>query len=373
MIIEYDKGTILKRPSAAGDDGRLEREAALLERARHAGVVTLLDAGRDERGLWLRLEDAGGVTIETMLSAGAQAGLAADGVAEVRATIRPLLASVATTIADLHDIGVVHGAIDASHVLVDRGGHALLCSFGRGGYDGQVDLQVDVIALARLLETVLGEDISAPLAALLEVAGSGLAAGRGRRTVSAREVAEALRDELGGPRWRGTSPRVLRPRVSGYGVAGRMPTLRPPRPPAAAALAAVGVAIVIVIGMQVAPGGGRPRPARPGPTPAGPFPFTYQDGVLSFSGQRFAVGSPGDQVTVGRWFCQQPEVALLRPDGSIYVFDGLARSGVDVEGRHVARAPGARWFRSRPDAKAGCDVLVVGGQKGSAVVKPVAA
>jgi tRNA A-37 threonylcarbamoyl transferase component Bud32 len=373
MEITYEEGTVVKRPSEQGDDGRLEREASLLVEARHAGVVTLLEYGRDDRGPRLRLEDAGGATLETILAAGS-----ADE------TLPPLLASLATTIADLHDIGVVHGAIAASHVLVDPRGRPLLCSFGYGGHTDQQDADLDVGALAGLVDRVMGDRLSPELAQLVEVAH------RTRRSrVSARDLAEALSREARGHRgWPGNSARVLRPRALMSASDVGSVDLRFSRPPAVvlAAAAAGGLLVAIALLVLVTGSGGTQRgapvraaavgirPARLGaPTVANGPSFAYTGGVLSYSGERFAVGEPGDQVAVGRWFCRDPELALLRPDGSIYIFDRLATAGVDVEGRLIARAPGASWLLAQPDTSAGCDVIVVGDRKGSAVFRPAAA
>lgn len=96
---------------------RVEAEAAALGAARHPGVVELVDV----------VDGA----LRTTLLAGArplaEAGpLTADEMAGV-------MASVAGVLADLHDRGVVHGGIDAGHVLVTADGRPVLCSLGRGG------------------------------------------------------------------------------------------------------------------------------------------------------------------------------------------------------------------------------------------------
>jgi hypothetical protein len=401
MEISYDNGTVVKRPSAAGEEGRLEGEATLLAEARHAGVVTLLDSGRDERGPWLRLSDAGGVTVETMVAAG--------GGDE---TLLPLLASVATTVADLHDIGVVHGAIDASHVLVDSAGHPLLCSFSRGGHVNELDPGLDVAGLAGLLKTALGDELSPELFELAELvklaqrtdAARGTGTSPGHRRVSARDIADALAAHTHAHRiWPGNSSRVLRPRMTTYVGERRFWDERLTRPPAAVVAALAGAGVLLIVAAFYLVGGLAWRSRRASavvshrsaiashrsavsavsaasaakaagsvPDSTG-VPLSYNAGILAFSGERFAVGDHGDQVAVGRWFCGDPEVALLRPDGSIYVFDHLATPGLDEEGRLVARAPGATWLRSRPDAKPGCDLIVVGDRKGSAAFRPAVA
>ena len=45
------------------------------------------------------------------------------------ADVGGVAASVASTLADLHDAGVVHGRLDASHVLVGDGGRPRLCGW----------------------------------------------------------------------------------------------------------------------------------------------------------------------------------------------------------------------------------------------------
>src|SRR5204863_3836439 len=47
-----------------------------------------------------------------------------------------LVAAVAETVADLHAIGVIHGRIEPSHVLVAGGGRPILCGFAGGGRVG---------------------------------------------------------------------------------------------------------------------------------------------------------------------------------------------------------------------------------------------
>jgi hypothetical protein len=63
-------------------------------------------------------------------------------------------------------------------------------------------------------------------------------------------------------------------------------------------------------------------------------------------------------VLVGDWRCEgQPQAALLRPStGEVFVFDGWAAAGADLEGRLLARLqPGAR-LRGMTDGA--CERLV---------------
>lgn len=144
MLMEFEKR-----------GARVEAEAAALAAARHPGVVDLISS------------DDG--VLRTTLIEGARTladeALTPDEVAGVVAT-------VASTLADLHERGVVHGGIEAGHVLVDPAGRPVLCSLGRGG-----DPADDVAALGRL-------------------AGSLLAAG-GRRDRSAAAVVRRGRGRAG--------------------------------------------------------------------------------------------------------------------------------------------------------------------------------
>jgi hypothetical protein len=110
----------------AADEERarvLLREAEVLEAARHPGVVELV--GVDDH--------AGRPALVTTLVDGADlASRPAMAVAQASA----VLAGVASTLADLHDVGVVHGAVAPEHVLVTVDGRPVLCGLGHGGRAG---------------------------------------------------------------------------------------------------------------------------------------------------------------------------------------------------------------------------------------------
>lgn len=120
---------------------RLTREIARLRAAAHPGVVPLLDHGEDH----LTLGWVGGETLET-----ARPGLA--GAAAIAA-------SLAATLADLHRIGIVHGRLEPSHVVIGARGHPHLCGLRGVDPDGvQPDPSDDVAALGRLLGRLLGTE-----------------------------------------------------------------------------------------------------------------------------------------------------------------------------------------------------------------------
>ena len=138
---------VAPRPTAGifvkqGEAERLTREAALLRRARHPGVVELIERREDPApALVTRLVDGPSL-------AEAQAAPVDD--------VAGLVAALATTVADLHRLGLVHGSIAPEHVLVAAGGRPVLCGLGDGGEtDDPIDRARDVCALGELLRWML--------------------------------------------------------------------------------------------------------------------------------------------------------------------------------------------------------------------------
>ena len=165
--------------------------------------------------------------------------------------------ALAATLADLHDMGIVHGAVTPEHVLVGPDGRPVLCGFGSAGRigetapggDRELHPSADVAALGRLLRRLaIGPDA------------------RGLRRIAeattvddpaARPSARTMADELGdcsargpaaGPAWehrrrRGDRraiapggsprrPRAPRRKAGADGVEGRPRPRRRHSPPA---------------------------------------------------------------------------------------------------------------------------------------------
>jgi serine/threonine protein kinase len=139
----------LKVARAASDTARLVHEAAVLERARHPGVVELVTLEQPEDG------PARLVT----LVAGDQPLSSASRPPPARAAA--LLAAVASTLADLHSMGVVHGRVDPSHLVLAPDGRPVLCGFSGATLDpGDGDPQPhdDVAGVGRLARHLLDPD-----------------------------------------------------------------------------------------------------------------------------------------------------------------------------------------------------------------------
>lgn len=156
-----DEGAVaVKVASTDTEVARLHREAERLGRACHPGVVTLLGLTTAADRAELRTRFGGEPLDRWRGSLACVAGLGA---------------AVATTLADLHALGLVHGRIDASHIVVGADGRPRLC--GLAGRDGTTAAD-DVAALAHVLD-----DLAATATPTRRRAGA-----------ERRALAEALRD-----------------------------------------------------------------------------------------------------------------------------------------------------------------------------------
>ena len=125
-----------------GPADRLAREAALLQLARHPGVVDLVELrGEPDPVLVTRLVDGPSLAEGAVLPVDDVAGL---------------VAVLATTVADLHRLGLAHNSILPEHVLVASGGRPILCGLADGVHPGDsLDFARDVAALGELLRWLL--------------------------------------------------------------------------------------------------------------------------------------------------------------------------------------------------------------------------
>ena len=161
--------------------GEIEREAEILGKLSHPGVVEVIDLHRGGDGATaLHLEFVGSDNWATrpltdpIARAGAGAALAA-------------------VVADLHDIGVAHRNLDGSHVLHGGDDRPVLCSFGRSGDASPEHRREDLVALADLVwdEALAPGSVTGKLADLAASTRSG--------RLGARELARRLDRLVGAP------------------------------------------------------------------------------------------------------------------------------------------------------------------------------
>jgi len=133
VATDHEGGLVTIKAARTFDERQaLRHEAELLRRCSHPGVVALV----------------GPADLDQPLTDGEMAvRYAGDPLDRWRGDLRRtagLVAAIAATLGDLHDMGVVHGRIDGTHVLVGSDGRPRLCGFappaGRTPADDVLDL-----------------------------------------------------------------------------------------------------------------------------------------------------------------------------------------------------------------------------------------
>jgi hypothetical protein len=397
-----DGRPIVTKVAPAGTDAdALAAEAEVLERAAHPGVVGVVRAERTPDG---------GFRLDTRLAGTRTLSAFRPAVDEAAG----IVAALAATIADLHGVGIVHGAVEPAHVVLDPGGAPVLCGFGRGRRVGGSTPGDDVAGLGEVLAELVGEAAevepiperrfgrrtswSAAVArrSLLTLADQARADDRSARP-SARAFAGAVLAAVPTARLRGATaatPRSLEPSdpsplgsVPTNGAVGRLGRL-------VAAIAGLGLlayGVSSVFGEVTAPtgpsGSTRPRPSASTATAATgsgdtlrllecpvvtgvvadpdgdgcPSPVTLEPGVVEVDGVRYGVGLPGDTLAIGDWDCDgSATVVAVRPaTGEVFVFGGWAAPGDDLVVGMAARVDGADHAVAEDADGDGCPSLVV--------------
>jgi serine/threonine protein kinase len=323
----------------------LRREAGLLRQVRHPGIVEVVDL----------VEDAA----QTVLVTTSPAGPPLAEVDLTEAEVAGVVAVLATTVADLHDLGVAHGAIDLACVGLDPSGRPVLDGFARatclsgspGRWPTTPAAREDAEALGRLAVALLSKH-GATRGALGQVV-EPLAGGRDRPRLTARRLADLI------------VARVPDARLPGEGddVAALSPPASAPRPRLATALAVV-VTIATAIALAAHHHPGRPRPtptvaaAGPDATTTTSPPPVYVGDEVNVGPNRYRVGEPTDVMALGRWACGQSLLVIARPrTGQIWMFRQFAHGPQPVEAVEVGDVPGLRGVRAEPAGT--CDWLLV--------------
>jgi hypothetical protein len=150
VTVELDGDTLVavKTATDAPAVERLRHEAARLAEASHPGVVRLVAC----RDLEPAVPAGGGAGESPCELRTAYAGEPLARWTASLADVGGVAASVASTLADLHEAGIVHGRLDASHVLLGDGGRPRLCGWSGPDGAGPAD---DIAAWGLLVEDLL--------------------------------------------------------------------------------------------------------------------------------------------------------------------------------------------------------------------------
>ena len=118
---------VRKTATLPGERERLLREAEVLRTAAQRGVPGLAEV------VVAPSEDVAEPSLVTAAAAGPSLAVA-DPLAVVE--VAGVAAEVARLLAGLHEAGLVHGAVEPGHVVLDGAGGAILVGLGRGGQAG---------------------------------------------------------------------------------------------------------------------------------------------------------------------------------------------------------------------------------------------
>lgn len=384
ITVTRRNGNLLVCKTAPPEDSdRIRHEAQLLRRLEHPGVVQFVDFVE-------------GASVELYLAFVGPDSWATQPPNTPSESLEAL-ASAASIVADLHDLGTVHGALCPEHVLVAPDKRPVLCGLADATASSEAGCARDLAGFAGLIDhlaVACEEKERRQLEALARRAERG--------SVTAGDLTAELDRLHGGPRRR-TLPRA------------RFAPPAPSRRASTAAVALIGLALVgwLVFkpgsspdaatglnAVQTHPVPAHPVPAHPvpadpapaDPVPADPVPtstnpaaVSTSDGVvlaedqngvsnaepliLTHQGRRYGVGLRGDVALLGDWTCDgNATPALLRPStGLVAVFATWPAPSEHIEADYVTVVEGAVDLRNDPVG--GCDHLRVIRSDGSTLIE----
>jgi hypothetical protein len=353
-IRDPEGDTLRKEAETLADRDQLRREAESLTALAHPGLVRLMatEGGDPPEALVFGLVEGTDLSRLDIEDPTVLAGIGA---------------AVATTLADIHDLGVVHSAITPAHVLIDEAGRPVLCGFGSSSRPAtparMLELaREDTAALASMLLSRLPSSADARVRVPLRVA----AGQRGRsRRADARWLASQLvrrvpEARLAEPGTRSESPADTH-RLD-------LPTAVTPvrrRRRGLASVLAVGV-LAMGIGLSIIglrAGGSRPHhPAASALCPPVDHfcrPVGWPGGIIVTEQGRFRVAAPpGSIVVLGRWNCSGQALPAVaeRSSGDVWLFDSWPGPGQSQTSHLVARVRSMSNLAVIP-TEAGCDLL----------------
>ena len=284
----------------------LTHEADLLRRSAHPGVVAVVS-------FTSTIDRA-----ELVLTAPSEYTVA-ERMPESIGACLDFVAAIADIVADLHAIGVAHGAIRPDHVLVTDNDQPVLCGFGcaQTVVDPQL-FSADVIAIGELLAW-LARRMPSDARTLRRV--TAVVARSREPEVTARALGFAMVDDL------------RRAKVRRAGTSHR---------PAASALITLGA---IATAAAMFADNGAPQmgaPSTPAPSSRVTVPEDLDSPRVAVGGSSYRVGQPGDLAFFVP--CEGDDrVVVIRPStGDLFVFDRFAQAGTPLTARSIGRVDGAR-------------------------------
>lgn len=354
MRTVVEPGRVRKLATDRGDPERLAREAGVLAAAAHPGVVRFIEARGGHPPDELVLEDIRGVELTTVRRPLEWSEIAGLG------------AAIATTLADLHDVGIVHGSVGAEHVFLDDAGRPVLCGFGKATLhedltEARTKSTEDVLALADLLQS-LGD--GKPPRALARLLNSCTRRRPTMRTTSARRLAHGLVQAIPDARLPGHELPAdeAHDESRSIDLVGRGRARTAVAVLVASSVLLASTAIALASGSRstahkqggsscaVGDGGCASQTVGPGSVIAGP------------SGKFMLLGMSGVEV-IGRWRCSEQAVPALLDlqNGDVWTFDRWPTDPAGDSAHLVGKVQRATGLRVLPRTRRAtrCDSLVV--------------
>ena len=368
ITVTRSNGNLLACKTAQPEDSdRLRHEAQLLKRLQHPGVVQFVDFSE-------------GPPVELYLAFVGPDSWATQPPSTPSESIEAL-ASAASTVADLHHLGTVHGALCPEHVLVAPDKRPVLCGLADATASTEAGCARDLAGLAGLIDhlaAVCEEKERRQLDALARRAERG--------SVTASDLTAEL-DRLHGDPYKLTR----RPRRA-----------QTPKPAKRTIALSAGVVALAVLGwivlkpagtndstpeLSAAPLSESTQAANEPPTSptttvstAGANTSSLETNsaissatddqhlIISHQGRRYGVGQPGDVAILGDWTCNgDPTLALLQPrTGVIAMFASWPAPSERIEADYVTVVEGATDLRNDPNGN--CDHLRVTHPNGSTLI-----
>lgn len=373
ITVTRRNGNLLACKTAQPEDSeRIRHEAQLLQRLEHPGVVQFVDFVE-------------GSPVELYLAFVGPDSWATRPPSSTAESIEAL-ASAASTVADLHSLGTVHGALCPEHVLVAPDKRPILCGLADATASTEAGCAHDLAGLAGLIDHLAAACEEKDRRRL-----DALARRAERGSVTASDLTAELDRLHGGPpkttrRRRRTSIPAPSKRISaaavavvGIAVLGWL-TLKPQGSPNTAAINTVPINTAAI---NTVPASASPTDTVVPPTtaavdisiadttePARSQGRIDEDDLLIIThrGRRYGVGRLGDVTILGDWTCDGAlTLALLQPDtGTIAVFANWPGPDEQLEAGFVTVIEGATGLRNDPAG--GCDHLRVTYADGSTLI-----